>query len=77
MLTGKKWLLGRKQWIAVIGGALVMGSAMWAVGTLEPESAKMFLDFAGGFGWKVIGFTTGAPALAAVGQAIATRKNGS
>ncbi len=55
--------LGRNQLIAILGGAVIIGSAAAGLGLMEPEKAKMFLDFLDSFGrWTlttVIGCSAG------------------
>lgn len=47
-------LPGRNQTIMIIGGLIVIGAGFYAVQSMSVEQAKLFLDFVGPFGWKVI-----------------------
>jgi len=69
-------MFGRKQWIVVGGGAVILFAGLAALFTLDLEAAKAFLDFAGSFGWKVIVGATGSAALADGAKAIAGRPPG-
>jgi hypothetical protein len=63
-------MFGRKQWIVIGGGLVILGSGLGALAFLDLDAAKAFLDFAGSFGWKVIVGATGSAAVATVGKAI-------
>lgn len=68
--------LGRNQLISIVGGLVILAGGFGACMLMDTEHMQAFLDFAGGFGWKVIASTVATSGAVKVADAIRAAKSG-